>query len=41
LPGGDLVIDYRASDSHVLMTGPVEFEHRGTLEASLFSASNS
>lgn len=37
LPGGDLIIDYRAEDSHVLMTGPVEFEHRGTLDASHFS----
>jgi diaminopimelate epimerase len=36
LPGGDLVIHYRASDSHVLMTGPVEFEHRGTFDAALF-----
>lgn len=37
LPGGDLTIEYRAKDSHVLMTGPVEFEHRGTLDTSLFS----
>jgi diaminopimelate epimerase len=26
LPGGDLVIEWRTSDSHVLMTGPVELE---------------
>lgn len=36
LPGGDLMIEWRASDDHVLMTGPVALEHRGTLEADLF-----
>jgi diaminopimelate epimerase len=36
LSGGDLIIHYRANDSHVLMTGPVEFEHRGQLDAALF-----
>jgi diaminopimelate epimerase len=36
LPGGDLMIAWRASDDHVLMTGPVELEHRGTLGTSLF-----
>jgi diaminopimelate epimerase len=36
LPGGDLMIAWRTSDDHVLMTGPVELEHRGTLGASLF-----
>jgi diaminopimelate epimerase len=36
LPGGDLLIDWRASDDHVLMTGPVEFEHRGTFAAEIF-----
>ena len=41
LPGGDLVIDYRVSDSHVLMTGPVEFEHQGTLDAQLFAEGRS
>lgn len=29
--GGDLVIDWRASDDHVLMTGPVAVEFTGTL----------
>jgi len=38
LPGGDLVIEYRASDSHVLMTGPVEFEYSGILSAALFES---
>ena len=29
LPGGDLVVEWRESDDHVLMTGPVEFEFAG------------
>ena len=37
LPGGDLVIDWRESDDHVLMTGPVELEHEGTLRSELFA----
>jgi diaminopimelate epimerase len=36
LPGGDLIIDWRESDDHVLMTGPVELEHRGTFDPKLF-----
>lgn len=36
LPGGDLLIDWRESDDHVLMTGPVELEHRGQFEAKMF-----
>ena len=31
LPGGDLSIEWRESDDHVLMTGPVEYEHRRPL----------
>jgi diaminopimelate epimerase len=38
LPGGDLAIDWRESDDHVLMTGPAEFEHRGRFDAALFAA---
>jgi diaminopimelate epimerase len=38
LPGGDLVIEWRASDNHVLMTGPVEFEGERLLDAALFEA---
>jgi diaminopimelate epimerase len=34
LPGGDLQIAWRLSDSHVLMTGPVELELEGRLELS-------
>jgi diaminopimelate epimerase len=37
LPGGDLVIEWRESDGHVLMTGPVEMEHEGTLGPELFA----
>jgi diaminopimelate epimerase len=37
LPGGDLLIEWRESDGHVLMTGPVELEHEGTLTADLFA----
>lgn len=38
LPGGDLVIEWRESDGHVLMTGPVELEREGMLEPALFAA---
>jgi diaminopimelate epimerase len=37
LPGGDLAIEWRESDDHVLMTGPVEFEHKGRFDAALFA----
>jgi len=33
LPGGDLSIEWRESDDHVLMTGPVEYEHTGRFDA--------
>ena len=36
LPGGDLFIEWRETDDHVLMTGPVALEHRGALEANMF-----
>ncbi len=36
LPGGDLAIEWRQSDDHVLMTGPAEYEHSGRFEAALF-----
>lgn len=36
LPGGDLVIEWTAED-RILMTGPTEHEHHGTLPASLFA----
>jgi diaminopimelate epimerase len=37
LPGGDLVIEWRAGDDHVLMTGPVEYEHQGRFDAALLA----
>ncbi|MDP2297304.1 MAG: diaminopimelate epimerase [Pseudolabrys sp.] len=36
LPGGELTIEWRASDDHVLMTGPVAFEFAGTFDPKLF-----
>jgi diaminopimelate epimerase len=38
LPGGDLLIEWRESDDHVLMTGPVEFEAEGRFDPALFAA---
>jgi diaminopimelate epimerase len=38
LPGGDLAIEWRARDDHVLMTGPVEYEFAGTFDPALFAA---
>jgi diaminopimelate epimerase len=38
LPGGDLLIEWRARDDHVLMTGPVEYEYTGTFDPALFAA---
>ena len=32
MDGGELVIEWREADNHVLMTGPVEFEFAGTLD---------
>ncbi|HWL31368.1 MAG TPA: diaminopimelate epimerase [Xanthobacteraceae bacterium] len=40
LPGGDLVIEWRASDDHVLMTGPAEFEFEGRFDPALFASSS-
>jgi len=38
LPGGELTIEWRERDDHVLMTGPVEYEFEGRFDPSLFSA---
>jgi diaminopimelate epimerase len=38
LPGGDLSIEWRERDDHVLMTGPVEYEFAGRFEPSLFAS---
>jgi diaminopimelate epimerase len=35
LPGGDLVIDWREADGHVLMTGPFALDYQGTLPPEL------
>ncbi len=32
VPGGDLLIEWREADNHVLMTGPVEYEHQGRFD---------
>jgi len=37
LPGGDLLIEWRESDNHVLMTGPVAYEHEGRFDPALFA----
>lgn len=36
LPGGELTIEWREKDDHVLMTGPVEFEFKGRFDSALF-----
>jgi diaminopimelate epimerase len=38
LPGGDLKVDWREPDDHVLMTGPVEYEFDGRFDPALFAA---
>ncbi|MGE3874884.1 MAG: diaminopimelate epimerase [Parvibaculaceae bacterium] len=35
LPGGDLAMEWRQSDDHILMTGPVAYDFEGTLPAHL------
>jgi diaminopimelate epimerase len=37
LPGGELAVEWRKSDDHVLMTGPVAYEHKGRFDAALFA----
>jgi diaminopimelate epimerase len=39
LPGGDLTIEWRDTDDHVLMTGTATFEYEGRFDPELFSAS--
>jgi diaminopimelate epimerase len=39
LPGGELRIEWRTADDHVLMTGPVAFEYEGKFDPALFVAS--
>jgi diaminopimelate epimerase len=40
LPGGDLVIEWRERDDHVLMTGPAAFEFEGRFDPALFAAAD-
>ncbi len=37
LPGGELTIDWRERDDHVLMTGPIQFEFLGKFDPALFA----
>jgi diaminopimelate epimerase len=37
LPGGDLLIEWRARDGRVLMTGPVEHEYQSRFDPALFA----
>lgn len=39
LPGGDLVIEWRETDGHVLMTGPYALDFEGTLPPALLAPS--
>jgi diaminopimelate epimerase len=38
LPGGDLCIEWRAREDHVLMTGPIAYEYEGRFDPALFAA---
>jgi diaminopimelate epimerase len=38
LPGGDLTVEWRERDDHVLMTGPVEHEFDGRFDPALFAS---
>ena len=38
LPGGQLTIDWREREDHVLMTGPAELEYEGRFDPKLFGA---
>jgi len=38
LPGGDLAIEWREDNDHVLMTGPVAYEFEGRFDPALFAA---
>ena len=38
LPGGELLIEWREGDDHVLMTGTATFEYEGRFDPSLFAS---
>lgn len=40
LPGGNLFIEWRESDDHVLMTGPAAFEFEGVLDAKILNTAS-
>ena len=40
LPGGDLLIEWREDDGHILMTGPYALDFEGTLPAELFQTAS-
>jgi len=40
LPGGELQIEWRERDNHVLMSGPVEFEFEGKLSPAMLAAAS-
>ena len=40
LPGGDLLIEWREGDGHVLMTGPYALDFEGTLPATILDAAS-
>jgi diaminopimelate epimerase len=40
LPGGDLAIEWRESDDHVLMTGPVAYEYEGRIDPAVFAGAD-
>lgn len=38
LPGGDLQIHWREADDHILMTGAIELEYKGSIDLSSYSS---
>ena len=38
LPGGELAIEWRERDDHVLMTGTATFEYEGKFDPALFAS---
>jgi tRNA A37 methylthiotransferase MiaB len=38
LPGGELTIEWREGDDHVLMTGTATFEYEGRFDPALFAS---
>jgi diaminopimelate epimerase len=40
LPGGDLLVEWRESDGHILMTGPYALDYEGTLPEEFFQSAS-